>query len=172
MKSKTNGLLSVLFCGLVLNLHGCAGPVAPQQQQRSSLQVQAYQTQSFETQKRIAFASVMSVLQDLGYIIGSADLETGFITANSPTVTDKSEAAESYRVLFGISSELSTSVTAFIEELQPNNTRVRLNFVEKSRASGPYGRNFAVDVPLHDEKIYANAFNLVGDAIFIRSKTK
>lgn len=49
---------------------------------------------------------------------------------------------------------------------------VRLNFVEKSRASGPYGRTFAVDVLLHDEKIYANALNLVGDAIFIRSKTK
>ena len=71
----------------------------------------AIQSREFETNKKMAFASVMSVFQDLGYIVNSADLVTGFITAKSPI---KNEGAMIY-----------TQATAFVEELKKCTVRIR-----------------------------------------------
>ena len=61
----------------------CSGCVAPRPQ-LTSLEIQSIQSREFETAKPTAFAAVLSVFQDLGYIVESADKETGFITAKSP----------------------------------------------------------------------------------------
>ena len=37
----------------------------------------------------VVFASTMSVLQDLGYIVNSADLDAGLITTESPATSDR-----------------------------------------------------------------------------------
>ena len=47
------------------------------------LELQALQSRDYDEDKQVAFGSVMSVFQDLGYTPTSADLETGFITAES-----------------------------------------------------------------------------------------
>ena len=47
------------------------------------LEIQSMQSRSYEHSKDIVFPSVMSVFQDLGYSINSADINTGLITAES-----------------------------------------------------------------------------------------
>lgn len=150
-------------------LTGCATQVTTQ---KTSLEIQAIQAKNFDIDKKIAFNSVMSVFQDLGYIIGSASLETGFITAESPNQQDRSGQAVMAALFGGIRTEQKSAVTAAVEELKPGMTRVRLNFVTKQRRSGAYGQSASDDMPVDDPKIYQNAFDKIGEAIFIRSASK
>lgn len=130
---------------------------------KTSLELQAFQAKEFETQKKIAFASTLSVFQDLGYTITSTDLETGYIAAKSPT---------QHEVGFGKMIMKDTKSTAFIEELRPGITKVRLSFVSTEEWSGSYGGKLVQDNPIEDANVYNNAFTKIQEAIFIRSATK
>lgn len=152
-------LLPLLFVSL---LTGCAlTPVPPAQ---TPLQIQAIQSREFEAAKAVTFAATMSVLQDLGYIIQSADKDTGFITANSAASNDTG-VLEAFG---GVASNKVTKVTVFIEEMRPGFTKVRMNFVNHRASSSNYGQNFNRDTPITDPSTYENAFNKIEDAIFVR----
>jgi hypothetical protein len=162
-------MLCALMVGSALLTAGCAMNEAPQN--KTSLEIQAYQSRSFEVDKKTAFNSAMSVFQDLGYIVNSANLDTGFITAESPTKGAKgSEAFLSF--LAGMRVEGRTAVTAFVEELSPKSAKIRLNFVERKKSSGDYGQQSNRDDPIQDPKIYQSAFDKISDAIFIRAAQK
>lgn len=155
MKNPLLILRLLLLAGI---LAGCAS--APLE--KTSLELQAIQAREFESSKNIAFAGVVSVFQDLGYVIVSAEINTGFITAKSPTVRIKGA-----RVLFiGIVME-ETRATSFIEELPGGKARVRLNFVGSKR-SGVQENEVAIEDPL----VYTKAFEKIDEAIFIRKATK
>jgi len=145
--------------GLVVMLAGCAttGPAL------TPLEIQSLQTREYEQGKNIVFPSVISVFQDLGYTIKSADKDTGLITAESAA---KSDAASKFWL--GISDVSQTSATAFIEEIGKM-TKVRLNFVTSSKKSYGYGQSDRQDTPILNAEIYKNAFERVENAIFIRS---
>ncbi|MBM3336217.1 MAG: hypothetical protein FJY60_00750 [Betaproteobacteria bacterium] len=168
-----SGLLRRMLCALAVGstlfTAGCAMNDASQN--KTSLEIQAYQSRSFEVDKKTAFNSAMSVFQDLGYIVNSANLDTGFITAESPTKGAKgSEAFLSF--LVGMRVEGRTAVTAIVEELSPKSAKIRLNFVERKKSSGDYGQQSNRDDPIQDLKIYQSAFDKISDAIFIRSTQK
>ena len=148
-------------------LSGCSTtqPVA----QKSSLEIQAIQAKMFETDKTTAFKSVLSVLQDLSYVIQAASLDTGVITAQSPTKQDTSAGAALAAAFAGVHIEGRTYVTASIEDFNAKQTRVRLNFVQKRFISGAYGQQATDEAPVYDAQIYANAFDKIGEAIFIRT---
>lgn len=131
----------------------------------TSLQLQSFQAKEFETTKNVAFGSVLSVFQDLGYIVASADKDTGFITAASPT----DNKTTFFEALGGITSSGQTKATAFIEEIRPGFTNVRLNFVDTKKSSSAYGQNSDQDKPILDPKVYQSAFGKIEDAIFVRS---
>lgn len=133
--------------------------------QKTSLEIQAIQSKSFEAKRNVAFASTLSVFQDLGYIIESADKDTGFITAKSAT----KNSTGFWAAMGGVSQNTKTNATAFVEELRPGLTKVRLNFVVSNSSSSAYGQNSAHDNVIEDPKVYETAFNKIGDAIFIRS---
>ena len=158
---------SSLLIVAALTLTGCqtTSPAV----QKTSLEIQAIQAKMFGSNLDITFKSVVSVLQDLGYIIQTASKDTGLITAQSPTVEDNSGGAVFAAIFGGVRSEGSTSVTASVEEFNPKQTRVRLNFVSKSFQSSAYGRQSTNETPIQDPKIYENAFAKIGDAIFIRT---
>ncbi|CAM8650454.1 hypothetical protein MCEGEM3_02876 [Oxalobacteraceae bacterium] len=167
------GILRRVLCGVAVGsalfTSGCAMNDASSN--KTSLEIQSYQSRSFEVDKKMAFNSAMSVFQDLGYIVNSANLDTGFITAESPTKGAKgSDAFLSF--LAGIRVEGRTAVTAFVEELSPKSAKIRLNFVERKKASGDYGQQSNRDDPIQDPKIYQSAFDKISDAIFIRSAQK
>lgn len=157
-----------MLCALVLS----ACQTAPVQSAKTSLEIQAIQSKTFDADKATTFKSVMSVLQDLGYVVNSASLETGFITAESPTVKDKSGGAVFDALFGGIRTEVKTAVTASVEDLVPTSTKVRLNFVYKKARSGAYGQRASDDTPIQDPKAYETAFEKIGEAIFIRTAQK
>jgi len=144
---------------------GCA---AAPQQQPTSLQIQAFQTKEFESPKATAFAAVVSVFQDLGYIVESADRDTGFITAGSPT----SNKTGFWEAMGGVSSSGQTRATAFVEEIRHGFTTVRLNFLNTKKRSSLYGQSDQIDTPVLEPGPYQIAFDKIEDAIFIRSAAK
>lgn len=127
---------------------------------KTSLELQAFQAKEFDTQKKIAFASTISVFQDLGYAITSSDVETGYIAAKSPT---------QHQMGFGKIIMKDTKSTAFVEELRPGKTKVRLSFVDSEEWSGSYGAKLVQDHPIEDATVYNNAFTKIQEAIFIRT---
>jgi hypothetical protein len=151
-----------VVAGIALGFAGCA--TSPETQP-TSLQLQSFQAKEFETSKVAAFGSVLSVFQDLGYIVASADRETGFITAASPA----GNKPNFWEVLAGTSSSVQTRATAFVEEIRPGFTSIRLNFVDAKRLSGMYGQTIDDDKPILEPKVYEAAFEKIGEAIFIRT---
>lgn len=125
------------------------------------MEVQSLQSRSFEEPQEVVFASVISVFQDLGYTIKSADSDTGFITAESATDS-------TYDIFFGNTYTQQTAATAFVESVG-DATILRINFVEFNRSSSTYGQTTRQDVPIHDAELYQQAFERIENAIFVRS---
>ena len=148
---------------LLISLSFIIGCATSPRSTKTSLELQAIQAKEFETTKKIAFASVLSVFQDLGYIVGSADFDTGFITVKSPT--------KSGFMPFVGNVMKSSKATAFIEQLTDNHTRIRLNFVNYSETSSGYGMKSEREIPIEDPTTYENAFVKIQEAIFIRTET-
>ena len=127
------------------------------------LEIQALQTRTYEHSKDIAFPSVMSVFQDLGYTVNSADKDTGLITAESATASDAAS-----KFWLGITDVSQTKATAFIEQMGSSSS-VRLNFVATNKKFTMYGRSDRQDTPILDAAVYQNAFERIENAIFMRS---
>lgn len=175
--NRTNGWL--ILTAVALTLTGCA----VQQQQkppRTPLEIQSIQTREYEAPKKTVFASVVSVFQDLGYTIKNADLNTGFINAESATQNASLDSigpeAEIFIGVLGVlggqpaqttQSVEQTIATAFIEEIKER-SRVRLNFVTTRQSSSSQGQNSRRDTPILDVRIYTNAFERIENAVFIR----
>jgi len=139
--------------------------------QKTSLEIQSFQSKQFETDKKTAFNSTMSVFQDLGYVVNSASLETGFITAESPL--KGADGMQAFLENIGnMRSEGKTAVTAFVEEINGKTTKVRLSFVQRDKMLREYGQQANREKPILDPKVYESAFNKIGDAIFIRTSQK
>jgi len=165
------GRFPILFFVLTLFIAGTAlgyqrdpnsSQPAPKQKPaaKTSLEIQAIQSREFDTTKKMAFASVLSVFQDLGYIVSDADLETGFITAKSPTERKNK---------FFYTAMNSSKATAFIEAIGDKRTKIRLNFVNNVERQGAYGSRDEKETAIDDPTIYTNAFTKIEEAIFIRS---
>ena len=121
------------------------------------MEIQEMQTRDFEGGKQIVFNSVVSVFQDLGYVISQADVDTGIVTAEGTTQTDYGAA------FFGVNKNEQAVASAFIEEIGQE-TRVRLNFVIRTR-TGLAGRD---DRAVLEHEPYQNAFERIEQAVFVR----
>ena len=109
----------------------------------------------------MAFASTLSVLQDLGYVIESGDFDTGLITGKSPT--------KGGTMFFAGKSQEYKKATGFVELIRRGTVRVRVNFVDIVKTSSGYGMEQRVDKPIEDSKFYQGVFDKIKKAIFVRS---
>lgn len=159
MKAKS-ALKVVFIASSVFAFGGCA--MMNQPPQMTPLEIQSMQTHSFGASKDVVFRSVVSVFQDLGYSINSADEKTGFISAQGLA---KSSAASKFWL--GISEVTQTKATAFIEDIS-HKTQVRLSFVNLNRSSSAYGQSDQKDNQILDAKVYQNAFDKIENAVFVR----
>ena len=133
----------------------------------SGLALQQLQTREYETKYETAFRSVMSVLQDAGYILENADMTSGFISGKSP-----SNSKLTYNIWTGFAkTHGATRVSSTIERIGEDYTKIRLNFVEINQNSSVYG-SARVDTPIEDVKIYNNVFEKIGETIFIKQSTE
>lgn len=132
------------------------------------LEIQAIQAKEFEADKDTAFGAVLSVFQDAGYIVQSADKDTGFITAASPA----GEKTSFWEALVGVSTSGQTKATAFVEQIRPSFVTVRLNFVNAHRTFNTNGQATDHDKALLDPAVYQAAFDKIDSAIFVRMGTR
>lgn len=149
------GAIIFLSCAI---LSGCEFFTPPPQM--TSLQIQSIQSREFETSKKIAFGSVMTVFQDLGYIVNSAEYNTGFITAESPN-------NEGF-----FTGNQKMKATAFIEELDNSNTKIRLNFVKHVEYVQQNGGIITRDIAVQSPDTYQEAFTKIQEQIFIKTPFK
>lgn len=170
-------LATAIALPLLLTIGGCADLVddGPKKPALTPLQIQSLQQRELETSKAIAFASVVSVFQDLGYTIESADLDTGFITAESLAKTDEDSGA--LELVLGILADeddeydvttRQTRATAFVEQFGDDRTNVRLSFVKSKSRSGAGGQLSKKDKQILDSEVYRNAFDRIETAVFTR----
>lgn len=145
---------------LLISVTACVPVPDVYRTNKTSLELQAIQTRVFDTTKTVTFAAVLSVFQDLGYIVTAADIVTGFITAKSPTQNETG---------FGKVIMKDSRSTAFIEEFVPGKTKVRLTFVSTEEWSRGIGQKFLQENLIDDPLIYNNAFTKIQEGIFIRS---
>jgi hypothetical protein len=150
--------VNLLYCFLlaVLGLVSCATPP----KEKTSLEIQAIQSREFEADKRTSFNSTVSVFQDMGFTIVSADYDTGFISTKSPT--------KARDVFLGGNEMKSSKATAFVEEIGPNKSSVRINFVHETAESNE-GTQKNEDLADLDPSIYERTFSKIQEAIFIRT---
>ncbi len=151
-KLKKNSVLSITISAIIV-LAGCAQ--FDSKPRLNPLQIEALQTRTFDVNKRIAFNAVITILQNLGYIIQTADFDTGFITAQSPKQTN----------FFGTTS--FTKTTAFITERTANKTKIRINFVANTTSSTSKGQPIINDTAIENAQSYVNAFNKIRQQIFV-----
>lgn len=152
-------LKSALLIVMVSLLAACGGQKEPEM---TPLEIQSMQTRGFSSNFNTVFASTMSVFQDLGYTITSADKATGLIAAESATDSDGA-----FAFWTGTTKTEQTRATAFIERINKK-TNVRLNFVEKTQTSTGYGQSNRRDKPILEMSLYQNAFERIENAIFVR----
>jgi len=129
----------------------------------SGLELQQIQAKDFEQPKNIVFSAVMSVLQDAGYRILSADKDTGLITGIAST-----ESHTTWVPFVGFGrKKLTPAVSAYVEDRSPTISRLRLNFVMTKYKSNSYGSD-AGEKPITDPGVYRDAFEKIEKAIFVR----
>lgn len=141
-----------------------APAAAKKKPQMTALQVQQLQSKDYEASSGQAFAAVMTVLQDAGYRIQAADKDTGLITGVG---TSSKKLTWMPFVGFGTSKKTPV-VSAFIEELAPGVSRVRLNFVLAKIKANAYGGDLGDEQAILDAAIYQDAFEKIDQAVFIR----
>lgn len=137
--------------------------IAKKKPELTPMELQALQMHEYKTTKDQVFASVVSVFQDLGYQVAQADMNSGFISAESANKNKTSFLDALARQ----SGSGSTKATAFIEQMPSGMTRVRLNFLNTKTTSGLYGGG-KQDKPVLDQQTYQIAFNRIDQALFER----
>lgn len=147
---------NILKLILILAVAGCATPPPP----KSALELQAIQSKEFETSKKIAFAATLSVLQDSGYIISAANFDTGFISSSSPI--------KQHDPFFGDRQMHHVKASAFIEEVVPNHTKVRVNIVDSLETSSDKGEKGGEETPIETPEMYQDIFAKIQQGIFVR----
>ncbi len=150
------------FSIILLTLTGC---MMEPEVKLTPLEIQSMQTRTYNHKMDVVFPSVMSVLQDIGYSINTADIQTGLITGESAAESDKAS-----KFWLGISNVSQTKANVFIEELN-SETSVRVNFVTTNKKSFGYGQTDREDVQVLSPEPYQNAFEKIENAIFVRSGT-
>jgi len=146
-------LYLILIISMFLTIQGCQ--MRPPQPQLNPLQIEAMQTRTFNVDKRVAFNAVVTVFQNLGYIVSQANFNTGFITAQSPKNTN----------FFGNTNSVKT--TAFITETYDHKSKIRINFVTNNMFSGNKGQVTVNDTAVENAQSYINAFNKIRQQIFV-----
>lgn len=152
-----------LLALLAMSVMTSAPVYAKKAPELTPMELQAIQSREFETTKDNLFGAVMTVLQDLGYQVQTADVQTGFITAISAT----QNKTNVFMALGGMSASGNTKITCFLQPMPSGMTRVRLNFLNTRNTSSQYGQNSQNDKPILDAAIYHNAWEKIDEALFV-----
>jgi hypothetical protein len=138
---------------------------AKDKHQLEGLELQQLQSKEFENPYDTVFPAVVTILQDAGYRISSADKVSGLITGSAST---KSKMNWMPFVGFGRSKKTPV-VSAFVEPRGAKMSRVRFSFVMAKTKSSAYGLQTSDEEPMTDASVYQEAFEKLGKEIFVRA---
>ena len=110
----------------------------------------------------MAFDATMSVLQDAGFIIESADFDTGFITGKGTTTTRTD-------LILGVQNE-TTKMTAVVQQRTPALASIRINLVQTERRKSFWddGQEVINEEGIRNPEPYQAIFEQVDRTLFIR----
>ena len=159
------GLISLLCLVLPFMFSGCC--LSLKNKSISPLELQALQSRDYEAAKEGVFSSVVSVLQDKGFILRSIDKESGLISGDGVYKGDLLSA-----LFFQFSREKQVKMNAFIETIGTK-TRVRLNFVLMKNTKFFYHHQqvYRSDEVILDPAYYQEFFSQIDSTIFLRENT-
>jgi hypothetical protein len=154
------------FATLVMAIYLTLGAssVAAKDKKPSGLELQQIQSRDFDSNYDSVFPSVVTVLQDAGYRIQSADKNSGLITGVAST-----KSKLSYGLTGWGKKKKTPVVSAFVEARGTAASRVRLSFVMAKTKSSLYGMNSSDENPILDPVIYQDAFEKISQALFVRT---
>ncbi|WP_225010283.1 MULTISPECIES: hypothetical protein [Novosphingobium] len=155
-------MLNRILASSVLVVAALAVPATAKEAVITGMALQQIQAKDFEVTSAVAFPAVMTVLQDSGYRILTADKETGLITGMGSNSSHLIWAP-----FVGFRQKKQTpQVSVFIEQRGPNFTRIRLNFV---MSTGKSDKAFSDEKPIIDPEPYRDAFEKIEKEIFVRT---
>jgi hypothetical protein len=156
-------LIKASLFGLALSL--ALSGVDAKDNKPTGLALQQIQSRDYDANYDTVFPSVITVLQDAGYRIQSADKNSGLITGTAST-----KSGMRWGLVGGWGKSKKTPVvSAFIEPRGPAMARVRLSFVMAKTKSTMYGMNSSDESPITDPAVYQEAFEKIEQAIFVRT---
>ena len=162
MQAVSNTLkISFLLIGLSL-ISGCTKQ-ANFVSTKTPVELMAMQVKRFEVSKDIAFASTVATFQNEGYKIVSADIQSGFVTAEGPT-------KESFILFVGNAMD-TLKASAFIEKIGKE-AQIRLNFVNEQKTSSGYGMEGETSVPIEEPEFYRDIFSKISKAVYLRQSVE
>lgn len=152
-------------------------------QDKSSTDIQSIQTRDYKKPYKDVFRSVVSVLQDNKYKVGSSDFNSGLITAyGTPQQSENMHKAVAFIPFVGGLLNMGReqkveqwTVSGTVEEMSKNNTRVRLVITSDTHTSSMMSS--AADATKNDDltanpEIYQDLFAKIDKALFVREATR
>lgn len=135
--------------------------------QRSQFELRAYQTRDYDVEDhKLVMKAMINALQDLGYIIETAEAELGVVTARKWTNVEHTKKAvkkaqkDGAALPANVMTECSANVSPFGKQ-----NRVRLTF--QQRVLGPDGAVMRTSV-IEDPAFYQEFFARVDKSVFVQ----
>ncbi len=131
--------LRLLSCALLLASMGVSTPArAGGPPELAPAELAQAQTRQYSVTPKIAFNSVLSALQTLGYVDVNADRDSGTVSA----VTD-AKAKTIYNIFWGFGKKKWTQKASLLIEENGLGSRVRLNMMlSETKSRGIFGNSF------------------------------
>lgn len=137
---------------------GVFGEIDPQ---ISAVELEALQTREYEADYTQAFAATIGAFQSYGYVVQSADRETGLVIAKTT-----SDAGINY--MTGLTRVEYDKATAFLEQVAPGRVKIRVSIVKYVSAKSAYGGGGEKEAMRTRPEVYQNIFGKIDQALFLK----
>jgi fluoride ion exporter CrcB/FEX len=161
--------LFALFAACAIG--GCNSFDEDDEMLRTSVDIQAMQTRNFDCSFKVAFAAVIDVFQDLGFVIQSSDSTTGLVIAKSNTTSATHGFRGGYSTFSGLDFHTDTSWqtgTAHVEQVGERTVSIRVSFVRNKKISHEFGATEEESRAIVDGNFYTRFFEKIDKSIFVR----
>ena len=136
----------------------------------SQMEMRSFQTREYDTNdSKLVLKAVLNTLQDMGFIVNTADPGIGLLTASKWTNIGhtKKELKEAKKKQTALSKSVVLDCTANISEFGKKQCRVRVNF--QQRVLDAAGATMQAN-PITDAKFYQTFFSQVDKGIFLQQE--
>jgi len=138
--------------------------------QPTQLEMRSFQTREYDTfDQKLVMKALLSVLQDMGFIVNSADTDLGLLTASkwSNVQHTKKEIKKARKDESPLSASVVLDCTANISAFGTTQTRVRVNFQQRVLDAGG---NAMQAHQINDATFYQTFFAQVDKGIFLQQE--